>query len=614
MSGETDFFEEMFKTFGQESRNSGNEESWEIQEEEKYPLVEQPRYLGTILYDHQRTSIYRMEERELTKTIVFDEGTTIETTMGILGDIPGYGKTMSMATLIARNKMKPTETDLANVFSVSRTTALNPLVKITRKLDFAFRSHFIDATLIVCSTTIMSQWEKTLKMMKGKIRLVRILSKKDVRELDISQNTGKAVVFLCSHTIYNCLARAVKDLVWKRFVFDEVASVKIGGMVEWKACFTWFITATYHMFYEDHNFVTRSRSYIKYLFRYLDRTMIDSLVIKNSEEYIMRSQAMEKPLEIFHRCAMNGAATAVSDFVPQEFLDMVSAGNIDGAISSLGGDPSRKNVMEVVQDKLQRQLDKAKSKILLYSGRLVSGKKEDKELHEKWVDRKKGIKRKIAELRERIEEALASDCLICCSELKRPVLTPCCQNLFCGTCIVSWLTKDQDTHSSCPMCRTDLEVSSLISLSKEGEKEEKMDRKGKDKIFHTSEKPMTKLEHVGDLVSRCEDENLSVIIFSSYDEIFRGVQKILEETGTSYRVVKGAKTTKERIVSSYMEGKTRVLLLNATHNASGIDLQATTDVVLMHNMSSYIENQIVGRAQRLGRKAGRVRVHKFIES
>lgn len=110
-----------------------------------------------------------------------------------------------------------------------------------QRMEADIRFRFIDATLVVCSSSIMLQWEKTLKMPKGRIRLIKLNTKKDIQNfaetLDRNRNTKKEIVFLCGHTLYNFLARVCFGLVWKRFVFDEPASVKIPSMEPWSACF-----------------------------------------------------------------------------------------------------------------------------------------------------------------------------------------------------------------------------------------------------------------------------------------------------------------------------------------------------------------------------------------
>ncbi|BAU79986.1 zinc finger protein [Tokyovirus A1] len=587
---------------------------------EDYPTIEQPRFLDIPLYEHQKTTVYRMMELERTKKVSGPElaGThELKTRFGILGDEPGYGKTLSVCTLIALGKMKPTDRDIQRSYHTYNSYNLGPFVFVKdKRMDEDIRHRFIDATLVVCSSSIMLQWEKTLKMPKGRIRLVKLVTKKDVQSfvetLEKNRDTKKEIVFLCGHTLYNFLARICSGLVWKRFVFDEPASVKIPSMEAWSACFSWFVTATYHMFYDHYNFVTRSKkSFLKQIFLPLGPTVIDALVVANPREYILASQSLPPPLEVKHLCFGNAVGGALSAFVSFEVLEMMSAGNISGAISSLGGDAEEKNVFEAARQKYERRLEKARGKIAAYTKYRTSDKENKKALLEKWEGVEEDMQEKIAELEARLQEALKTDCPICASELAEPVLSPCCQHIFCGSCICAWLSREGKASDSCPMCRVEIGIASLIPLVKEGE-EKKNVGKGKEKLEEHDDRVMSKMEHVEELVKNAEKNGLSIIIFSSHEDTFKGLERLLNGARIKYKMIKGQKSVKERIVAAFMAGEIQVLLVNATYNASGLDLQITTDVVFMHPVAEHIRRQMIGRAQRLGR-TGRVRVHTFVE-
>nr|WNL49674.1 helicase [Marseillevirus sp.] len=587
---------------------------------EEYPTIAQPRFLDIPLYEHQKTTVFRMMELERTKKVVNPElvGThELKTRFGILGDEPGYGKTLSVCTLIALGKMNPSDKDIQNSFHSYNSYNLGPFVFVKdKRMEADIRFRFIDATLVVCSSSIMLQWEKTLKMPKGRIRLIKLNTKKDIQNfaetLDRNRNTKKEIVFLCGHTLYNFLARVCFGLVWKRFVFDEPASVKIPSMEPWSACFSWMVTATYHMFYDHHNFVTRSKkSFLKQIFLPLGPSIIDALVIANPREYILASQDLPPPIEIKHRCFGNAVGGAISSFVSPEVLEMMNAGNISGAISSLGGDAEERNVFEAARQRYERRLEKARGKIALYTKHRTSKKESKRALLEKWEGIEENMQEKIAELEERLQEALKTDCPICASELAEPVLSPCCQHIFCGSCICSWLSRGGKIKDSCPMCRVEISIASLMPLIKEGE-EKKNTKKGKEKLEERDNRDMSKMEHIEELVKNAEKKNMSILIFSSHEDTFKGLKNLLDDTGIKYRMIKGQKSVKEKIIAGFMTREIRVLLMNATHNASGIDLQEATDVVLMHSVEEHIKRQMVGRAQRLGRK-GRLRVHTFIE-
>jgi len=65
--------------------------------------------------------------------------------------------------------------------------------------------------------------------------------------------------------------------------------------------------------------------------------------------------------------------------------------------------------------------------------------------------------------------------------------------------------------------------------------------------------------------------------------------------------VNGSGPRVESILDRFRRGDIDVLMLNATHFGSGLNLQMATDVVLFHRMPEHVSQQIVGRAQRFGR-------------
>jgi SNF2 family DNA or RNA helicase len=61
-------------------------------------------------------------------------------------------------------------------------------------------------------------------------------------------------------------------------------------------------------------------------------------------------------------------------------------------------------------------------------------------------------------------------------------------------------------------------------------------------------------------------------------------------------------STREKRLKSFRERDTSVIFLNSTFNGAGINLQEATDIILYHEMSTDTQNQILGRANRIGRQ------------
>ena len=66
--------------------------------------------------------------------------------------------------------------------------------------------------------------------------------------------------------------------------------------------------------------------------------------------------------------------------------------------------------------------------------------------------------------------------------------------------------------------------------------------------------------------------------------------------------IKGSIKTREINLERYRNGNIQVIFLNASYNGSGLNLQETTDIILFHEMPTNNLSQILGRANRIGRK------------
>ena len=121
----------------------------------------------------------------------------------------------------------------------------------------------------------------------------------------------------------------------------------------------------------------------------------------------------------------------------------------------------------------------------------------------------------------------------------------------------------------------------------------------------------TRMEILTRLVVEQRSPAHRILIFSEHDSSLGIIQSILG--GQPYAMVSGHSTTRTRVLDAYKSGQTPILLLNSRMNGAGLDLPETTDVILFHTMQQSIEEQSIGRGQRLGRTTP-LRVHRFTTS
>ena len=181
---------------------------------------------------------------------------------------------------------------------------------------------------------------------------------------------------------------------------------------------------------------------------------------------------------------------------------------------------------------------------------------------------------------------LKETCPICTEKLQTPVLEPSCQNLFCGQCLLTWLHNKQ----TCPLCRANIITTDLVYLSSEEKNLIVDDHKNQ---------LLTPLEKVIDILNTNREGKF--IIFSLYDATFKPICKILDEHKISFALVKGSQKMQKKSIEDFRYGNIKVIFLNSNFYGAGVNLQEASDIILYHEMESHVENQILGRANRIGR-------------
>lgn len=540
------------------------------------PLAVQPLGLKVKLFKHQLASIYKMECLEQ-EQIISKPSYIKETRLGVNGDPTGSGKTYTMIGLIIRDKMV-WDTDLPFV-NESINVESGGLIKTTT----VKRYEKLPTTLILVSSSIIGQWEQELK--NTDLRFTLITNKREVEYINVEDFD----VVLVTTSMYNNLVMSYRGHAWKRFIFDEPGHTRVTSMKEIQAGFIWFVTATPNSIITKHSGCRNSM--IKTIIGENECECVgqfDDITIKNNVEFVKLSFEMPITNHYYHKC-FQPIVNTLDGLVKPDVSKMLEAGNIEGVISYLGGSKSD-NIVELVKNKKLCEItaiDKKKQDITeairLQTILKTTGEKKISDLEIK----KQQLNIQIKNLEDRFQKMLNGSCIICMNKINKPVLEPSCQNLFCGDCLFEWLKK----HDTCPTCRIKINPKNLIYV------------KSND-LDHTEgiikERNKTKLEMVVDIISGKPEGKF--LVYSAYDETFKPICNILRENKISFVMLKGNHNNKQAILRDYKEGDVKVIFLNSNCNSAGLNLQETTDIILYHNMLSATQTQIIGRAERIGRK------------
>lgn len=531
------------------------------------PIVLQPNGLKTILFRHQLASIYRMETLEREQMIEYAHGIK-ETKIAINADPTGYGKTLSMIGLIVRNKME-WNMDTPYIWE-NITTDSGGLIK-NREIK---RYDKLDTTLILVSPSIISQWEKELS--NTNLRVFTVANRRDIETIEVTNYD----IILVTSPMYNNLIISFPRNAWKRFIFDEPGHLRVSGMKELIAGFYWFVTATPEAIVSQHR--NCRGSFIKKIigdgWLKFDE-QFGGMILKNDINFVRASFEMPPTYHHYYKCYQPILQT-VAGMVSNTVQMMIAAGNIEGAISALGGKKTR-NIFEIVkQDKLAEQANIEKD---IYIYREI--KKNDKKLEES-LKQKEKIEQEIMELSNRFEMMINDSCCICMNKLIEPILEPNCHNLFCGKCLLTWLQKSQN----CPLCRNKIDTTELVYL--------KNNNNDSQAVVECQEH-QTQIQKTLSIIKNNRDGKF--LIFSSYDASFSPICILLAENNITFSEVKGSSKLRQKNIDNFRTGDTQVIFLNSSFNGAGINLQEATDIILYHEMPISTQNQIIGRANRIGR-------------
>jgi len=531
----------------------------------KIQMVSQPHQIKINLFPHQLASIFKMEKLE-TDNLIQKESYKKYTKIGVNADISGYGKTLAMIGLVARDKME-WDIELPYVFETVITEAKGRI-----RNYFISRFDKLPTTLILVSSSILGQWEKELN--NSILNYCVIYNNKDLEKLN-AENYDIVVV---TPQHYNKITMMYSKFAWKRFIFDEPGHLKVSGMRDIHAGFYWFVTATPDEILKQHKFLKGNFMRDLLTSMYDPDCFISDITIKNNPDFIKASFEMPSVNYIYHRC-FQPIYNVIDGYVSSNVKTMIEAGNIEGAIEYLGGTKTS-NLIELIKSKKYEEIEEINGKINMYILRSDTIKTQQ------WTDKKERIELQIKEIDEKYQVMLDSECNICTEQLLSPVLEPHCQNLFCGKCLFKWLER----KNTCPYCRSEINLKDLIYVEKENNNETKNENK---------EIKMTKIEKIIDIIKNNKDGKF--LIFSDYDNTFYPICSAMIDNDIDFVQVKGTIKSREKNIESFREGEVPVIFLNSTTDGSGINLTESTDIILCHRMDKSTEKQILGRALRIGR-------------
>lgn len=598
--------------------------SYDIRVEEldaSSPIAAHPLNTKVRLKRHQLTLLHRCLQFENSSLplnqfpslagMVRSPDDKIRTQVGVLGDKVGSGKSYVILSLVLCNAQRTSE-------PVIRTYGFNKIVIWQHDT-----SRTIKTNLLVIPHNLVGQWEDYIKLFSDQIKYLMITKSRIVEQLysdtptaiDLSQYD----LIVVTSTFYNKVAHLLesKSVKLYRAIFDEVDNMNIPGCVPVETEFLWFVTASYgNLLYPRgyHRWDIQTRRHIQCaaglknsgfvknlfteLYSMVSTDYIRVLVVKNKDEYIQESIHLPNIENFYVQCRTPNTISVLNGLVDKNIIDCLNAGDISSAMQfvNINNRKTEDNIITLLIEKYTKQIHNIKVRIEYTKHYEYDSEAEKQAELDRLIKKDEELNNKIISIRNRIHES--NLCTICYDIIENKSVVPCCSNAFCFKCISMWLCRSP----MCPLCKTNtmmsnvLVVDSASTSSTAGTSEAaESDHSGN---IHFSNDKSKNLENI----LRKLPQGAKVLLFSSYENSFGTVLPVLHTLNMNFASLKGNGNQIKTIIDQYKTGDLNVLCVNTRSYGSGLNLENTTDVILLHKFDNEIEKQVIGRAHRYGRR------------
>lgn len=551
--------------------------------------------------------------------------------IGILADSVGSGKSYVMLSVMATNPDPEVDFNRVNVFADDKL-----YVEYNRP-----HTDWVDLNVVVCSFGLVDQWKSYAQTFFGtSLKNLFVISRKNHidgfrklswgrprhgEEAEVVDREGRERrapnIVIVASTMYYLLAETMQERNARvtRVVFDEADSAVTPKAYPIDARYYWLMTASWRNVIQPiYNYNINSmhtgivkNTFLRNIFMNFTRALpfvdkvnlLGGMIVKNDDEFVKRSFHLPGYNERYLLC--KDPIAAMLNGVTQNALVLraINAGDMETAIGLLDKNNrgNENHITDLVMGDLKKDLHNCVQTIQYVEQLIVVNPDTRRERLENLRREEEQLKTRIDLLTERIRQS--SDCLVCFTPPENRCITTCCKNTFCFECICKWL----NVRTSCPLCRENITVTdNLMMITDETESDNGHD----DDRSHRDARPRvaSKFDTLSRLLGHIFERNLEakILIFSEYDRVFERIAATLASMGLRFGMLKGQALKKnlERFRAGAADpDKMDILMINSTAYGSGTNLENSTDVILFHHSNKQTEAQVIGRAQRPGRKS-----------
>ena len=581
--------------------------------DENDPKIEQPANISLQMKPHQLTAVAKMEKMERCGTIKYQACAPgseepglyrVQTSIGVLADKVGSGKTLTMLALIASNKQfaKKMETHI-----LGRESSNGQYTMIRQEeLPEASPISYLSPTLIVVPHgPVFTQWEEALKT-DTTLQFLSFHKKKCLECLPracastMLAAINKVDVVLVSGYFFKSWQTELKASgldYWRRVVVDEAHCIKISGLKNLVTQFTWFVTATPLSLYSP-----ATAAFIKPNFTGLPPLSMSCITVRSSDAYVAGSFNLPSVSTFYYHCRELHNLKGLSNIIPNNVLDMLNANDFEAAVLALGGKVGTDtDVIALVTQDLNKDVRNTELEMEMLNRQSMPVQIRKPRMQRLQLDLDR-FHDKISCIKERLSNLDSQECAICCSAYDNPVSLG-CTHVFCADCIFKWMQIQRAPYVqvTCPTCKQLIDRAAMFCLTTD--------------LSHNIPNLNIPLINKLDATVKIVQDNPAgkFIIFSNHYGSFYDLRVALLQQKVANQILMGSSHQQNNIVAQFKAGQLRVIMLNTSHSGSGIDLHCATDLIIYQKLKPEIQTQVIGRAHRPGRTSG-LTVHHLLHS
>ena len=590
----------------------------------------QPIRIKKLLKPHQLACLYKAIYMENVGSITYKNNSQnrdvnlrnipntikISTNIGIIGDIVGYGKTLTALSIIAHNPLDKIHINTTRIHSFHSSKAYNYFTAVSENLNLHNSDNMISSTLIIVPRgPVYVQWEKTLKESTD-LKYIAIDDLNYIKKnLPIFKNNNEReiinyfnqfdVVLIKNTTLdrllnyYTTPISNIRHFIynWKRIMIDECHDI-INKIEIFNYLFIWLISGTYFNMCNKISSTSYSQYYnIKDILR---EDYINYILVKCNKEFVKESFKIPPIIEHYHLCKMSKYLRVIKKYINSSILDKINANDISGAIKDLGGkNETEEGIAALICADMNKNLsNKQKEREYTLNLDILE---ETKANRIKTIDNEIVIiEGKIKDLTERITEINTKICSICLDNVTHPIILE-CTHIFCGSCLFNFLnshTYNSTNIKKCPDCRAEIKstenLTAIVTTKDDNANNIVISEDNTNKI---GKGILNKEDTLLEILKNKPDGKF--IVFSRVD-VFTKIIKLLVSNGITFAELKGNTSHMMNVLKDFKNGLINVILLTTQYAGYGIDINYATDVIIFHSMA-VDKQQAIGRAQRVGR-------------